>query len=354
MTHPDYYKTLGVPRTASDEEIKKAYRKLARKHHPDLNPGNAESEARFKDVATAFEVLSDTEKRRNYDQFGDPAGPGPQAPTQGYEQMQGFDLGDLFAGMGGPQGASGPQRGEDLLRSVRLSFQDAFKGTRFSFQVHRSEPCLSCRGSGEAPGRPQSCPTCQGKGKLGGGSGFFSFGRTCPACHGRGTLAPACPECKGAGRHPKSESVTINIPAGVEDGSKLRVAGKGEAGRRGAGPGDLFLQIHVEADPRFERKGPNLYAKLPVSFSEAALGSKVSLPTPEGSTTLKIPPGVQSGQKLRVKGQGMPIHKSKTRGDLFAEVTVVTPQIQDERSKELLRELAELNDEALRKQREAS
>ncbi|HJU82884.1 MAG TPA: J domain-containing protein [Holophagaceae bacterium] len=357
MSHPDYYKILGVPKTASEEDIKKAYRKLARKHHPDLNPGDSEAEARFKDLATANDVLSDPEKRRNYDQYGDPAGPGAQPPP-GYESMEGFDLGDLFGhfggGLGGRAERHGPQRGEDLQRSVRLGFQDAFKGTRLSFQVNRSEPCLSCHGSGEASGRQQTCPTCQGKGKVGGGSGFFAFGRTCPACHGRGTLAPACPDCRGAGRHPRTENVTIAIPPGVEDGARLRVAGKGEAGRRGGGPGDLFLQIHVEADPRFERKGPNLYVRLPVSFTEAALGAKVEVPTPDGHATLKIPPGVQSGQKLRVKGQGMPIPKGQARGDLFAEVTVLTPQIQDERSKELLRELAELNDAQIQAQRKTS
>ncbi len=357
MSHPDYYKILGVPKSASEEDIKKAYRKLARKHHPDLNPGNAEAEAKFKELTAANEVLSDPEKRRNYDQYGDPAGPGAQLPP-GYEQTEGFDLGDLFGHFGGGFGnrpeRHGPARGEDLQRSVRLGFQDAFKGTRLSFEVSRSEPCLTCHGSGEAPGRQQSCTTCQGKGQVGGGNGFFSFGRTCPACHGRGTTAPPCPDCKGVGRHPRRESVTIAIPPGVEDGARLRVAGKGEAGRRGGGPGDLFLQIHVETDPRFERKGPNLYVKLPVSFTEAALGAKVEVPTPEGHATLKVPPGVQSGQKLRVKGQGMPIPKGQARGDLFAEVTVVTPQIQDERSKELLRELAELNDETLRKQREGT
>jgi molecular chaperone DnaJ len=177
------------------------------------------------------------------------------------------------------------------------------------------------------------------------------MGRTCPDCSGRGTKAPACPDCGGAGRHPRQETVTINIPAGVEDGAKLRVAGKGEAGRRGGGPGDLFLQISVDSDARFDRRGPNLYVRLPISFSEAALGAKVEVPTPEGFQVIKVPPGTQTGAKLRIKGQGMPVPRSSQRGDLIAEVAVLTPAIQDERSKELLRELAELNDDEIKKQR---
>lgn len=358
MPHPDYYKILGLPKTASDEEVKKAYRKLARKYHPDLNPGNAQAEAKFKELAAANEVLSDPEKRKNYDQYGDPAGaphmmPGPSYGGSNMGGAPGFDFGDLFGSfMGGRERteAHGPKRGEDLLRRVQLSFHDAFKGTKLTIQVNRTEPCLTCHGSGEARGKATTCAQCGGKGKLQGG--MFSMGRVCPACGGKGTISPPCPDCQGRGRNPKTDTVTIAIPPGVDEGQRLRVAGKGEAGRRGGGPGDLFLEIAVQADPRFERKGPNLYVKLPVSFSEAALGAKVDVPTPDGKATLKIPPGVQSGQKLRLKEHGMPLGKSGTRGDLFAEVTVLTPQIQDERSKELLRELAELNDAALRAKRE--
>ena len=356
MSHPDYYKILGVPKTASDEEVKKAYRKLARKYHPDLNPGNAQAEAKFKELAAANEVLSDPEKRKNYDQFGDPSGPthmqpGPGAYSGGGAGMPGFDFGDLFGTfMGGQRDeAQGPRRGEDLQRRVQLSFQDAFKGTKLSFQINRTEPCLTCHGSGEARGKATTCAQCNGKGKIQGG--MFSMGRVCGACHGKGTVAPPCPECQGQGRKPKTETVTVAIPAGIDSGQRLRVAGKGEAGRRGGGPGDLFLEIAVQADPRFERKGPNLHVKLPISFSEAALGAKVAVATPDGKSTLKIPPGVQSGQKLRLKEHGMPVGKSGTRGDLFAEVIVRTPVVQDERSKELLRELGELNDGELHSQR---
>jgi molecular chaperone DnaJ len=352
VTLPDYYKILGVPRSASKEDIKKAYRKLARKHHPDLNPGNAKSEVEFKKLTEANEILSDPEKRKNYDTYGDPNGPAAQV-APGFSQDAGFSFEDIFSSFGGRPSRTGPERGEDLIHTVRLGFREAFEGTRLSLRVNRSEPCLACRGTGEAGRKQEMCPTCQGKGKLGSGSGFLSFGRTCPDCGGRGTKAPACPECRGSGRHPRLETVTIAIPAGVEDGAKLRVPGKGEAGRRGGGPGDLFLQISMEADARFDRRGANLYVKLPVTFSEAALGAKVDVPTPDGPATIKVPPGTQTGAKLRLKGKGMPIPKAAQRGDLFAEILLVTPQIQDERSKELLRELAELNDKVIQDKRSA-
>lgn len=353
MSHPDYYKVLGVPRSASDEDVKKAYRKLARKYHPDLNPNNAAAEAKFKEVSVANDVLSDPEKRKNYDTYGDPAGPGAQAPPgfQGGGFDPGgfaFDFGDLFGG-GGRQARSGPQRGEDLHHAVRLTFLDAFEGKRLTLNIQRSEPCMGCRGSGEQDRKKETCRACHGKGKTGGG--ILGFARPCPECGGRGQVAPSCPDCRGTGRHGKTETVTVQIPPGVEDGAKLRVGGKGEAGRRGGGPGDLFLQVNVEPDARFERKGPNLHLQMPISFTEAALGAKVDVPTPDGQATLKVPPGVQAGTKLRIKGQGMPIPRGGQRGDLYAEVVILTPQIQDERSKELLRELGELNDAALHAKR---
>lgn len=355
MAVPDYYKILGVPKNASDEDIKKAYRKLARKYHPDLNPGNKEAEAKFKELSTANDVLADAEKRRNYDQFGDPSGPAAQMGPG----FQGFDFGDMggafgdiFQGFGGSRGRprrAGPRPGEDLQHTVRIGFSDAFHGSKLPINVTRTETCRPCQGSGEAPGLSKSiCGACHGRGVHEQGQGFFKSRVECDECGGTGKKAPACPDCQGRGRNPKRETVTIAIPPGVEDGTRLRVAGKGEAGRRGGGPGDLYLQIQVEADPRFERRGANLYVKLPISFTEAAMGAKVEIPTPEGHTTIKIPPGTQSGSKLRLKGQGMPVPRSEQQGDLFAEIQVVTPQIQDERSKELLRELGQLNDAAIR------
>lgn len=351
MAHPDYYKILGVPRGASDEDIKKAYRKLARKHHPDLNPGDAKAEAEFKKLSEANDVLADAEKRRNYDSYGDPAGPGAQVPP-GFQQEGSFSFEDLFSGIGGRSSRHGPERGEDLVHSVRLGFREAFEGTRLNLRVNRSEPCLSCQGTGEVGRRAETCRGCQGKGRVGGGSGFLSFGRVCPDCGGKGSRTPPCPDCKGAGRHARQETVAIGIPAGVDDRARLKVANKGEAGRRGGGPGDLFLQISIEPDKRFTRMGANLNVTLPISFSEAALGAKVPVPTPEGERTIKVPPGTQTGAKLRIKGEGMPIPKTGgQRGDVIVEVQVVTPQLQDEKSKDLMRELGQLNDEAVHKQR---
>jgi molecular chaperone DnaJ len=354
MAIPDYYKILGVPRGASDEEIKKAYRKLARKYHPDLNPGSKDSEAKFKELTEANEVLSDAQKRKNYDTYGDPAGP-PTVGPQGFTFEDGGGFGgafeDLFRGFGGRGGRTrgGPKPGEDTQHSVRIGFKEAFHGTKLSLSLQRSETCRACQGSGELPGsRPTTCATCNGRGYLEEGGGFFRTRQECPACGGSGKKAAPCPTCAGRGRVPKGETVTVAIPAGVEDGTRLRVAGKGEAGRRGGGPGDLYLQIQVEPDARFERRGPNLYLDLPISFSEAALGTKVEIPTPDGHSTIRIPPGTQSGANLRLKGVGMPIPGSSQRGDLFARVKVVTPKLEDERSKELLRELAELNDAHIR------
>ncbi|MDR3672067.1 MAG: molecular chaperone DnaJ [Holophaga sp.] len=352
MAHPDYYKILGVPKGASEDDVKKAYRKLARKYHPDLNPGNKASEAKFKELTEANEVLSDAEKRKNYDTYGDPSGPTAQAGP-GFSG-EGFDAGatfqDLFRNFGGhARGRGGPKPGEDTQHPVRIGFKEAFHGTKLSLSLQRSETCRTCQGTGDLPGsRPSTCTTCGGRGYREDGASFFRTRQECPACNGTGKKSPPCTACQGRGRVPKSEAVTVAIPAGVEDGTRLRVAGKGEAGRRGGGPGDLYLQIQVEPDPRFERRGPNLYLDLPISFSEAALGTKVEVPTPEGHSTIKIPPGTQSNANLRLKGLGMPIPGSAQRGDLFARIKVITPRIVDERSKELLRELGELNDGEIR------
>lgn len=357
MAHPDFYKILGVTRSASEDDIKKAYRKLARKYHPDLNPGNKDSEAKFKELTEANEVLSDGEKRKNYDTYGDPAGPAaPSAQGFSYDEFDsgggmGGSFQDLFRGFGskGTRRRPGPKPGEDTQHTVRIGFKDAFHGTKLTLSLQRSETCPACQGSGDQPGsHPTTCAACGGRGYREEGSGFFRTRQECPACSGTGKKAAPCPSCQGRGRIPKAESVTVAIPAGVEDGTRLRVAGKGEAGRRGGGPGDLYLQIQVEPDPRFERRGPNLYLDLPISFSEAALGTKVEVPTPEGHSTIKIPPGTQSNANLRLKGLGMPIPGSGQRGDLFARVKVMTPKIVDERSKDLLRELAELNDAEIR------
>ncbi len=302
-------------------------------------------------------MLSDPVKRKNYDTFGDPAGPGVQPGGGGFsfEDFDGTGLPgafqDLFQGFGnrGPRRRPGPRAGEDTQHTVRIAFRDAFHGTRLTLNLHRSETCPACQGSGDKVGAPVStCTACGGKGFREQGGGFFRSREECPACGGAGKKAPPCDNCKGQGRTPRNESVTVGIPAGVEDGTRLRVAGKGEAGRRGGGPGDLYLQVQVEPDPRFERRGANLYLDLPISFTESALGARVEVPTPEGHSAIKVPPGTQGGANLRLKGMGMPIPGSAQRGDLFARIRVVTPKIEDERSKELLRELGELNDGSIR------
>jgi molecular chaperone DnaJ len=351
MPTPDYYTILGVPRNASKEDIKKAYRKLARKFHPDLNPGKKEAEARFKELSEAHDVLSDPEKRSNYDTYGTPEGPGP-AGAGGFNFGGGHPFEDFFSGFGGRPQRPGPKPGEDLQHLVRIGFKDAFHGTQLTLNLTRTETCRTCQGSGSAIGSATStCHSCGGRGFLEQNLGFFKSRVPCEDCGGSGKKAPDCPDCQGRGRNPKKETITVAIPPGVEDGTRLRVPGKGEAGRRGGGPGDLYLQIQVEPDSRFERKGANLHLRLPISFSEAALGGKVDIPTPEDHTTIKIPPATQSGAKLRLKGKGMPFPKSKDqRGDLFVEIQIVTPEIHDERSKELLRELAELNDAGIRKE----
>ena len=246
----------------------------------------------------------------------------------------------------------GPERGEDLVHTVRLGFREAFEGTRLNLRINRSEPCLACRGTGEATKKQEPCRTCGGKGKVGGGSGFLSFGRTCPDCQGRGMRAPACPECGGAGRHPRQETVTIAIPAGVEDGARLRVAGKGEAGRRGGGPGDLYLQISMEAGCPLRAQGAEpLRAAAHQLFARRPWGPRWTCPPPRASRPSRCPPAPRPAPGSGSRARACPSPRGSQRGDLIAEVAVVTPQIQDERSKELLRELAELNDADVRKQR---
>lgn len=355
MAKRDYYKALGVPKGATDEEVKKAYRKLARKYHPDLNPNSKNAEDRFKEISEAYENLSDPTKRSNYDNYGDPQGTsGVPAGFQtgsfsGFDFGGGIDLGDLF---GDRVQRSGPEKGADLVRGVRLGFMESFTGTKLTVGVQRSESCTPCQGTGDSLGQKKNCAQCKGQGRIQSRNFLFGGMQICPTCQGRGYTAPSCSVCGGQGHRPKQENLTIAIPPGIDEGSRLRVTGKGEAGYRGGGSGDFYLQISVDPDPRFDRKGNNLYVVLPVSFSEAALGAKIEIPVPEGFTGLKIPPGIQTGTKLRVKGQGMPIIRSQQRGDLFAEIQIMTPKIQDERSKEILKELAELNDAATKNERD--
>ncbi len=357
MSNEDYYRLLGVKRDASVDEIKKAYRKLARKHHPDLNPGDKQAEDRFKRISEAYEVLSDPKKKEVYDTYGaysDNFQAGGAGRTAGFD-FAGFDFSnlgtsgfsDIFSQIfqGEPRAARS-QRGEDLEYQVSIGFKEALKGLQTQITYARKEACEACNGKGQTPqGRDQECPSCQGSGKMGQAHGRMRFTVTCSQCGGSGRIGRECSQCGGEGRISKTERAEIKIPAGVQTGSRIRFASKGNAGDRGGPPGDLYIVANVGAHPFFERVGDNIYCKVPITLSEAALGAKIEVPTVDGRAVLKIPPGTQSGQKFRLREKGAPSLRAPTRGDQFVEVRIVVPKVADERSKEILRELARLNPE---------
>jgi molecular chaperone DnaJ len=356
----DYYKVLGVPKSAALAEIKKAYRKLARKYHPDLNPGDKTAEARFKEIQEAYAVLSDTKKRAQYDQFGDlggvPPGAGPGAGGPGGAGFEGFDFSDygsstfrdffenLFGG-GGMRGAeaarSGPQRGEDLQYAMKIGFQDAIHGVEARIRVNRLAACRTCGESGRAAGSgKRPCPSCGGSGRGTVQRGFMKFSSACPACGGTGQ-APGepCRACGGQGVTQISDLISVRIPAGVDNGSKVRVSGRGNTGRNGGPPGDLYIVIEVAPHAFFKREGGHISVRVPVSVPEATLGAKIEVPTLWGKTTIRIPPGTRSGQKFRIKEQGAPVAGRKGRGDELVEVYIVPPPFDNERIREMMREL---------------
>jgi len=394
-TQKDYYAVLGVSRDAKPEEIRKAYRHLARKHHPDVNPGNKGAEEKFKQVSEAYEVLSDEKKRKIYDQYGfysdnlppgGPAapggyGPGAAGPAGGPPpgvDFSGFDFSnfddsgaeysrqgtgssfrDIFSQIfsrGGREAVSDePEKGSDIEHRMHLGFWDAIRGTQVHITVAREEVCPTCHGTGTAPGPAVTCAACGGTGKATKQAGAMRFARSCPECGGTGKQNRPCPKCHGAGTVRMPETFDVRIPPGVETGSRVRVPGKGNAGIHGGPPGDIYIVTEVESHPVFERKGDNVYVKLPVTVTEAALGAKVDVPTIDGLSTIKIPPGTQTGQKLRLRGKGAPsLRDSQLRGDEFVEVQVVVPRVGDERSKEILRELARLNPDDPRKDLKAA
>jgi len=332
----DLYEVLGVSKTAPQDEIKKAYRKLARKHHPDSNPGDAEAEERFKELQDAYDVLSDPEKRKQYDQLGARMFAG--APGGGGFQWSGNvgdlgDLGDLFGGlfgrMGGGTGRSRTrgQRGVDVAVTVNLSFEDALKGLTTRIPVELEVACSTCGGTGAEPGTtPTICPECRGRGVTSEDEGFFAFSRPCPRCRGNGTvIEKPCRTCHGSGRERRTKRYTVKIPAGVKDGTQIRLKGKGEAGFGGGPAGDLIVTTRVTPSPIFERRGSDLVIEVPVTYSEAALGAEVEVPTPDGRISLKVPAGSQDGKLLRVRGKGAPKLNGSGRGDLLARVRVVVP-----------------------------
>ena len=358
----DFYEVLGVPRSASQPEIKKAYRRLARKYHPDLNPGDKTSEAKFKEIQEAYSVLIDPKKKSQYDQFGfagdmPPGRGGPQGPPGG--GFEGFDFSDygtssfkdFFENLFGKGGAAGPgeggsiERGEDLHYTMNISFEDAINGVQTRIRLNRLVGCPSCRGQGYASGSGgKSCPSCGGSGRSFVQRGFMKFSTACPACGGTGrTAGAACPDCGGPGLVQKSELISVRIPAGVDMGSKVRIAGKGNAGRNGGTPGDLYIQIEVAPHSFFRREGSNIHLKLPITVPEATLGAKIEVPTLYGPMSIRIPPGTKSGQKFRLKDKGAPSPGKKTRGDEFVEVSIVPPPFGDQRVRELMKELDKLS-----------
>lgn len=374
MAKHDYYQILGIKRDAKPEEIKKAYRRLARKYHPDVNPGDKASEERFKLTTEAHDVLSDPKKRAVYDRFGHysdnladaaarggGAGAGHSA-SAGFD-FTGFDWGSATAGGGtsfkdifselfggGPKEREPPrpqpQRGADIEMPLALSFEEAINGLTTNITVNRSEQCSRCNGAGDIGGPVMVCQTCKGSGQVQRAGGRLRFAQECPDCEGTGRRRSPCSLCKGKGTMPKTETVKVRIPAGVETGSRVRIPGKGEGGRLGAPAGDLHIITNVGQHKHFTRKGDNIYVTVPITVPEAALGAKIEVPTVEGKAQLRIPPSTQSGQKFRLRQRGAPsLRKPGARGDQFVEVQVTFPKVISEETKELLRQYSKMNSE---------
>ncbi len=383
----DYYDTLKVPRNASADDVRKSYRKLARKYHPDLNPGDKAAEERFKNVQEAYDILSDQKKREMYDQYGfysengyPGAGPGPGAGTQQAPNMDfgGFDFTDYFSrGAGGAGAGAGAgsgsrtretgggfkdifsqffkgggeeepaqaEKGSDLEYALSIDFWQAIRGTQATINVTRHEVCPTCHGLGNSASGSATCPECSGSGHVTQMAGAMKFNLTCPRCGGKGRLSKSCPTCHGDGRVSKTEVVEVRIPAGAQNGSRLRVAGKGNAGTMGAPPGDLYITTRVEPHPFFNREGDNILIKVPVTVTEAGLGAKIEVPTIEGKAILKVPPGTQNGQKFRMREKGVFNARKNQHGDQIVEAAIQAPKVQNEETKDLLRKLAELNPE---------
>ena len=360
MAKRDYYEVLGVARGASADEIKKAYRKKAKELHPDRNSDNPDAESQFKEVNEAYDALKDPEKKAAYDRFGHAAfegGMGGPRPGGGYGQgdfasafSDVFD--DLFGDFMGGRGGGGRQqratRGSDLRYNLRISLEEAFSGLQKTITVPASVSCDACHGTGaESGAEPSACPTCSGMGKVRAQQGFFTVERTCPTCGGLGQIIKnPCKACGGAGRVEKERSLSVNIPAGVETGTRIRLAGEGEAGLRGGPSGDLYIFIEVKDHPIFERDSQNLYCRVPVSMPTAALGGEVEVPTIDGGRSrVKIPGGSQSGKQMRLRGKGMPSLRGGVTGDMFIELAVETPVNLTARQKELLREFDKLSED---------
>ncbi len=347
MAKKDYYEVLGLNKDATDEEIKKAYRKLAMKHHPDRNPDNPKAEEHFKEAKEAYETLSDGQKRAAYDQYGHAAfeagGMGGGSPFGAGAGAGGFDFGDIFGDIfGGSRGGgrNSPHRGSDLRYNLEITLEEAARGAQKQIRIPTMEDCETCKGSGAKPGTSATtCQTCAGHGQVRMQQGFFSVQQTCPRCHGSGKqISSPCTSCHGAGKVKQHKTLEIKIPAGIDTGMRLRHSGHGETGSNGAPSGDLYVEIHIRAHNVFEREGDDLHCEMPISFSTAALGGEIEIPTLDGKASIKIPAETQSGKIFRLRGKGIKGMRTNSHGDLNCHVVVETPSSLTERQKELLRE----------------
>lgn len=356
MTKRDYYDILGVSRNASDSELKKAYRAKAMQYHPDKNPGNKEAEEKFKEAAEAYEVLKDPDKKRLYDQYGHDGLKGA-----GFQGFSGFEdifssFGDVFGdffGFSGSRGrrSSGPQHGANLGYDLEISFMDAVKGKETAIEFEKYVSCGQCDGTGARKGTsPDVCPDCRGSGQVVRSQGFFSISTTCGRCHGKGkVIRDKCKDCHGQGKKTEKKRVSVKIPPGVDTGSKLRLTGEGEDGVRGGPPGDLYVIIHVTPHEIFQRNGNDIYCEVPISFSQAALGAEIKVPSLDGTGVLHIPPGTQTNSVFKMEGAGVPSLRGFGRGDQVVQVVVRTPEKLSDREKEILEELASIRGEDTRK-----
>ena len=345
-----YYETLEVERSVNDAGLKTAFRKLAMKWHPDKNPGDQASEVKFKEINEAYEILKDGDKRAAYDRYGHAAfEPGGMGGGPGFGQGFASSFSDIFEdlfGMAGQRGRGGRERGADLRYNMEITLEEAFAGKAAQIQIPVSVTCESCSGTGAKAGsKPKTCGTCNGAGRLRHAQGFFTLERTCHACQGRGqVIEDPCGSCSGTGRVTKERNLSVNIPPGVEDGTRIRLAGEGEAGVRGGPPGDLYIFLALTAHPLFQRDGADLHCRVPVSMVSAALGGEFEVPAIDKSKTkVKMPAGTQSGQRFRIAGKGMPVLRSRQKGDMYVQVVVETPQNLTKKQQELLAEFEKLS-----------
>jgi molecular chaperone DnaJ len=354
MSKRDYYEVLGVSRTCTEVELKTAFRKLAMQHHPDRNPGDKDCEHKFKEINEAYDVLKDSDKRAAYDRFGHAAFEQGGMGAGGFSSDFGSAFADIFEGIFGMQGgargrSSGRERGSDLRYNMEITLEDAFVGKTAQIRIPTSVTCEACSGSGAKAGtKPKTCATCGGMGRVRHAQGFFTLERTCPNCQGRGqVIDDPCKSCGGAGRVTRERTLSVNIPAGVEDGTRIRLAGEGEAGVRGGPPGDLYIFLSITPHEFFQRDGADLHCRVPVSMVSAALGGEFEVPSIDGTKArVKIPAGTQAGRRFRLGGKGMPVLRSKQTGDMYVQVSVETPQNLSKKQRELLIEFEKLSSDA--------